>query len=79
MGILARTIGSENFMPLAKETMELGIRLISNNDDPDLRKSAYGLFAAVATVLKEDMTPFLPTVMESIISSIKSDSGVVVS
>lgn len=59
--------------------MELGIHLMKTTDDPDLRKSAYGLFASVASVLKQDMAVFLPTIMEAIITSIKSDSGVVVS
>ncbi|XP_054274502.1 importin-4-like [Macrosteles quadrilineatus] len=77
LGTLARSIGSENFLPMAKESMELGIQLISKTDDPDLRKSVYGLFASVACVLRQDMNVYLPTVMDAIVKSVKSDSGMV--
>lgn len=79
LGIFARTIGNENFLPMARESMELGIQLINKTNDPDLRKSAYGLFASVSSVLKQDMVAYLPTIMEVIIKAIKSDCGVVVS
>lgn len=79
LGIFARTIGNDNFLPMARESMELGIQLINKTNDPDLRKSAYGLFASVSSVLKQDMVVYLPTIMEVIIKAIKSDSGVAVS
>jgi len=75
LGILARTIGNENFQPIAKESMELGIHLISKTDDPDLRKAVYGLFASLSSVLKQDMKDYLPTIMESIVKSVKLETG----
>lgn len=79
LGIFARTIGNENFLPMARESMNLGIQLINKTNDPDLRKSAYGLFASVSSVLKQDMAGYLPTIMEVIIKAITNDSGVAVS
>ena len=38
LGMLARTIGKNNFMPLAEECIQLGLKLISELDDPDLRR-----------------------------------------
>lgn len=78
LGIFARTIGKENFLPIAQESMQLGMILIREIDDPDLRKSAYGLFASVSLVLKQDMASFLPTIMEVILKAVKSDSGTMV-
>ncbi|KAG8249107.1 Importin 4 [Homalodisca vitripennis] len=76
LGILARTIGNENFMPMTRETMELGIQLINKTDDPDLRKSLYGLFASVSTVLKQEMAPYLTIIVDLILKSIRIDKGI---
>lgn len=77
--MLARTIGESNFRPIAHESLELGLHLMKSSDDPDLRKSTYGLFASVAAVLKEDMAAVLPAIIEPIVNSVKSGEGIVVS
>lgn len=42
LGVLARTIGKKNFLPLAEDCLQLGKNLIENeDDDPDMRRSAY--------------------------------------
>jgi hypothetical protein len=38
LGVLARNIGPETFMPLADECVQLGLGLLENADDPDLRR-----------------------------------------
>ncbi|KAJ7385022.1 Importin 4 [Desmophyllum pertusum] len=38
LGVLARTIGPDNFMPLADECVQLGMRLLEQDRDPDLRR-----------------------------------------
>ena len=38
LGVLARNIGKETFMPLATECVQLGLGLLENADDPDLRR-----------------------------------------
>ncbi|XP_075230407.1 importin-4-like [Lycorma delicatula] len=77
LGVLARTIGEENFLPLARESIELGLNLMSKTDDPDLRKSCYGLFASVSSVMKENMAEVLPQILEPMITAVKSGDGIV--
>nr|CAD7413427.1 unnamed protein product [Timema cristinae] len=77
LGVLARTVGSETFLPLAKESIQLGLKLVSGTDDPDLRKSVYGLFGSISTVLKEDMSSVLPTIVELMLGSLRSSDGIV--
>ncbi|XP_067002902.2 importin-4 [Anabrus simplex] len=77
LGVLARTIGPENFRPLAHESIQLGLKLMDKVDDPDLRKSIYGLFAAISSVLKEEMATVLPTIVELMLDSLKSVEGIV--
>nr|CAD7590948.1 unnamed protein product [Timema genevievae] len=74
---VARTVGSETFLPLAKESIQLGLKLVSGTDDPDLRKSVYGLFGSISTVLKEDMSSVLPTIVELMLGSLRSSDGIV--
>ncbi|KAJ8865995.1 hypothetical protein PR048_033519 [Dryococelus australis] len=77
LGVLARTIGADTFMPLAKESIQLGLNLMNSTDDPDLRKSVYGLFGSIATVLKEDMGSFLPVIVQFMLTSLRSSEGIV--
>lgn len=73
---LARTIGKENFLPLAGDTMNLGLTLIEDSTDPDLRRSCYNLFSAMGEVLKSDIESALPKIIESMIASVKSTEGI---
>ncbi|XP_072013320.1 importin-4-like [Amphiura filiformis] len=77
LGVLARTLGQENFLPLAEESLQLGLKLMKDIDDPDLRRCTYGLFASLSSVLKENMAAHLPTITKVMINSIKSTEGVV--
>ncbi|KAF4521358.1 hypothetical protein B566_EDAN006947 [Ephemera danica] len=78
LGLLARGLGPDHFMPLAHESVKLGLSLVRHSDDEaDLRKASYGLFAAVSTILKEEMWPDLPDIMECIHVSIQSNDGIV--
>ena len=38
LSVLARAVGKEVFMPLAAESLQLGLKLIADHDDPDLRR-----------------------------------------
>lgn len=77
LATLARTIGKENFMPLANDTMNFALTLLAeaNNDEPELRTSLYNLLAALSEVVNEEMSPFLPKIVESMIDSVKSTEG----
>lgn len=77
LGVLARTVGEETFRPLAQETLQLAMMLLKNVDDPDLRKSVYGLLASISTVIKGDIAVVLPDVVEIMLNSIKSQEGIV--
>lgn len=77
LGVLARTIGENNFMPFLTKSLDLGITLIKNDNDPDIRKGVYGLFASLSALTKKDMAPILPQILDYIINSIQSSEGVV--
>ncbi|XP_014603697.1 PREDICTED: importin-4-like isoform X1 [Polistes canadensis] len=77
LGIIARTIGDEHFAPLATRSLELGLNLLKENEDPDLRKSIYGLFASISKVMKKEIAMALPQIVEYAINSIRSSEGIV--
>lgn len=55
------------------------MNLIEETNDPDIRKVVYGLFASISTVMKKDMAPALPKIVDFMIESIQSTEGIVVS
>ncbi|XP_018320441.1 importin-4 isoform X2 [Agrilus planipennis] len=76
LATLAQSIGNENFKPLAAETMKLGMQILEKSDDPDTRRSVYMLFASLASVMKEELSPILPQVVEQMINTIQSSEGI---
>ncbi|XP_038117779.1 importin-4 [Culex quinquefasciatus] len=74
---LVRTIGKDNFLPLAVDTLNLGLTMLDGCDDPDLRRSCYNLFASMASSVKEDMAGSLTKIVESMLESVKSTEGIV--
>ncbi|RMX51322.1 hypothetical protein pdam_00004673, partial [Pocillopora damicornis] len=77
LGVLARTIGASNFMPLADECVQLGLRLLQEDRDPDLRRCTYGLFASVSTILKSSIGKYLKDIVKYMIESLQSAEGIV--
>ncbi|XP_074616822.1 importin-4-like isoform X2 [Acropora palmata] len=77
LGVLARTIGADNFMPLADECVQHGMRLLEQDRDPDLRRCTYGLFASVSTILKTNMGKYLKDIVKFMIDSLQSTEGIV--
>jgi hypothetical protein len=77
LAALARTIGKENFLPLAVDTMNLGLNLIEDKNDPDLKRSCYNLFAAMASILNEQIGSALEKIVTSMIDSVKSTESIV--
>lgn len=78
MGALARNIGKENFAPLAMKSLEMSMNILQSTDDPDLKKSVYGLLASISTIMKENMSGALPNIISHLITSIQSTEGIVV-
>ncbi|XP_058803486.1 importin-4-like [Phymastichus coffea] len=76
LGVLARTVGIQNFAPLAMKSLELGINLLKETEDPDLKKSIYGLLASISVVMKNEMSIVLPVIIEYMITSVKSSEGI---
>lgn len=76
---LARTIGKENFLPLAVDTMNLGLALIEDKNDPDLKRSCYNLFSAMASILNEEIGSALERIVTSMIDSVKSTESILLS
>lgn len=77
LAALARTIGKENFLPLAIDTMNLGLALIEDKNDPDLKRSCYNLFASMASILNEQIGSALEKIVCSMIDSVKSTDSIV--
>ncbi|XP_034941996.1 importin-4-like [Chelonus insularis] len=77
LGVLARTVGGKNFAPLVGKSLDLGLKLVRENDDPDVRKAVYGLFASIATITKKEMAPVLPKVLEVIFQGIQNSEGII--
>ncbi|XP_076807877.1 importin-4-like isoform X2 [Clavelina lepadiformis] len=76
LAVLVRTLGKSNIQ-LAEDSMKLGLELIGlDKTDPDLRRTAYGLFAAVSSVVGESMAPFLDVVVKCLMNSVKSNEGI---
>lgn len=49
---------------------------MKTKDDPDLRKCAYGVFASVASVLKDEIAPALPAIIPLLLNAVESNEGV---
>lgn len=77
LATLADNIDPEVFKPLASQTLQMSMKIIEETDDPDVRKAIYALFAALAGVMKHDIEPALPKVIEHMIESIQSSEGIV--
>ncbi|KAK0045008.1 importin-4 [Biomphalaria pfeifferi] len=76
LAVFARSIGAETFRPLATECIDLGFNLLQSSTDPDLRRCVYSLFAAISTVIKEDMAPYVEKIVNVIVASMRSTEGV---
>uniref|UniRef100_A0A1A9W4X5 Importin N-terminal domain-containing protein n=1 Tax=Glossina brevipalpis TaxID=37001 RepID=A0A1A9W4X5_9MUSC len=78
LAAIARTIGKQNFMPLATDTMSFALNLLEEaKDDPDLRRAVYNLIASLAEVVNEEMASVYPKFMERLFQSILSTEEVI--
>jgi len=77
LGVLARAVGQENFSrEFAEKCLSIGMELVQNNDNPEIRKCAYSLFGAVASVVKEDMASVMGACVALMLKSIQSTEGI---
>ena len=77
LGTLARATGQQHFSKeFAERCVQIGLELVKNNDDPDVRKCAYSLFGSVATVVKADMgTQLVGFLVELMLKTIQNTEG----
>ncbi|XP_065064233.1 importin-4-like [Rhopilema esculentum] len=75
LGAVARNIGEDNFRCMAEECLQLGMALVEDCDDPDIRRCTYALFASLSTILKKDMSKYLSKIVPKMIESLKSTEG----
>lgn len=61
------------------QTLQLGMNILENSEDPDVKKSVYSLFASLSSVMKNEITPALPKIVESMLESIQNSDGIIVS
>lgn len=77
LGVLVRTLGKTH-MQLSEDCLKLGMSLIENEiSDPDIRRTAFGLFSAVASIVGENMSPFLEKIIKSMLTSVESTEGLI--
>jgi len=78
LGTLARAVGEQNFSKdFASKCISIGLKLIEDNDDPDVRKCAYSLFGAVASVVKVEMgAELVGTLVNLMLKSIQNSEGI---
>jgi hypothetical protein len=72
-------MGQVKFLLLAQKTLQMGLNLVSKINDPELEKNCYRLFAALSTVLKDDMRNILPTIVEMMLDGVKRVGRILVS
>lgn len=74
LATIARTIGKENFMPLATDTMNFALSLLdeASNEEPELKASLYNLLSALSEVVNAEMAPVLPKIVEKMLDTVKS-------
>ncbi|GBP08925.1 Importin-4 [Eumeta japonica] len=53
LAAIARTIGKENFMPLATDTMTFALALLEEADDPDIMERFYDSILSTEEVIPE--------------------------
>lgn len=77
LAALARQVGREHFLSIANDTMTIGLTLLNEND-PDLRRSCYNLFASIASVVHDDMAQApMESIVKAMINSVKSTEGLI--
>ncbi|XP_022227299.2 importin-4 [Drosophila obscura] len=73
LAAITRTVGKENFMHLAQDTMNYCTNMLDQGpDDPDLRRAIYSLIGGLSVIVTEDMNTVFPKVIERLIQTVVS-------
>lgn len=74
---MAREMDEATFTPdIANMCLGLGLSLIGQFNDPDVRRCVYNLFSAMSTLSSTDMIPHLATIVQYMLQSMKSSEGI---
>lgn len=78
LATLARAVGDQHFnKEFAEKCINIGLELVKTNDDPDVRKCAFSLFGAVASVVKVEMgTELVGMLVDLMLKSIQNTEGI---
>merc|ERR1719369_1809821 len=78
LGTLARAVGEQHFSKeFAEKCINIGLELVKTNDDPDVRKCAFSLFGAVASVVKMEMgTELVGFLVDLMLKSVQNTEGI---
>lgn len=77
LAAVAQNIGKDHFLPLAQDSLNYGLQLIAENQEPELKRSCYSLFASIGEVMNQDIAPALPKIIETMLESVRSSEGLV--
>merc|ERR1719452_38116 len=78
LATLARAVGDQHFnKEFAEKCINIGLELVKTKDDPDVRKCAFSLFGAVASVVKAEMgTELVGMLVDLMLKSIQNTEGI---
>ena len=72
IGTIALALGKEKFRPYMDKSFHLALEGMKS-EQSRLRESAFGFFAVIAAVLKEELAPALPEIMPAISHTLDQD------
>ncbi|RDD47604.1 Importin-4 [Trichoplax sp. H2] len=78
LGCLIRCTNEEILGSFAEECVQLGLNLINEVDDPDLRRCIYSLIAAISNPTPNVIRKYINTIAMRMISSIQSRDGLLI-
>jgi len=77
LATLARCVGKDKFSrEFADQCVSIGMRVVEANDDPDVRRCAYGLFGAVSSIVQADMAAVLEPCVVLMLKTLQSTEGI---
>ncbi|XP_043285830.1 importin-4-like isoform X2 [Venturia canescens] len=70
LAALVRHVESASLRAANPRFLEIGLELVQSTNDPEVRKTVYGLLASISRVLKKNMAPALPRIVDSVIEGL---------
>lgn len=61
---ICRAVGAQNYEKFAQTTLDMAITLSSYSDDPDIKSSAFTLFGALSSIMKEKISTDIQSIVD---------------